>query len=101
VIEKMLVVLSNAVKVESVPLKSENFPDGTIGWVHIAVVAASAPSHTYPHLAVIRADGGAALRGTSDPQIRLRANAVRDEIHASGGPTHAADAVEDVATGRW
>ncbi|WP_396918963.1 macrolide family glycosyltransferase [Mycolicibacterium sp.] len=43
----------------------------------------------------------ALLAVTSDPQVRLRVNAVRDEIHAGGGPAHAADAVEDVATGRW
>lgn len=43
----------------------------------------------------------AALAVTSEEQIRLRLNAIRDEIHAGGGPVHAADAVEDVATGRW
>lgn len=43
----------------------------------------------------------ALLAVTSDPQVRLRVNAVWDEIHAGGGPAHAADAVEDVATGRW
>lgn len=44
---------------------------------------------------------GALLDVTSDPQIRLRLNAFRDEIRSSGGPAHAADAVEDVAAGRW
>jgi MGT family glycosyltransferase len=38
---------------------------------------------------------------TADPQVRLRLNVIRDELHRVGGPTHAADAVEDVATGRW
>ena len=38
--------------------------------LHIAVFAASAPSH-------------------------------RDELHNVGGPGQAADAVEDVASGRW
>jgi len=37
----------------------------------------------------------------SDPQVRLRLNAIRDELHRVGGPFHAADAVEDVATARW
>ncbi|MGV0746207.1 macrolide family glycosyltransferase [Mycolicibacterium sp. XJ870] len=43
----------------------------------------------------------AALAVSSDEQVRLRLNAVRDEIHASGGPAHAADAVEDIVAGRW
>ena len=37
----------------------------------------------------------------SHPQIRLRLNVIRDELRRVGGPGHAADAVEDAATGRW
>ena len=37
----------------------------------------------------------------TDPDVRVRINAIRDELHAVGGPAHAADAVEDVAAGRW
>lgn len=51
-----------------------------------------------PELADIRE---ALLHVTSDPRIRLRLNAIRDEIRTHGGPAHAADAVEDVAAGRW
>lgn len=43
----------------------------------------------------------AILDVTSDSQIRLRLNAIRDELHRVGGPGHAADAVEGAATGRW
>ena len=43
----------------------------------------------------------AVLDVTSDPQIRLRLNTLRDDAHLRGGPGHAADAVEDVAAGRW
>jgi MGT family glycosyltransferase len=43
----------------------------------------------------------ALLDVVADPQIRLRLNAIRDELHRVGGPCHAAEAVEDVATGRW
>jgi MGT family glycosyltransferase len=41
------------------------------------------------------------LEVTADSQIRLRLKAIRDELHRVGGPGHAADAVEDVASGRW
>jgi MGT family glycosyltransferase len=37
----------------------------------------------------------------ADPQVRLRLNEIRDDLHRVGGPGHAADAVEDVASGRW
>jgi MGT family glycosyltransferase len=37
----------------------------------------------------------------ADPQVRLRLNEIRDELHRAGGPDHAADAVEDVAGARW
>jgi MGT family glycosyltransferase len=37
----------------------------------------------------------------TDPDVRRRINAIRDEVHAVGGPVHAADAVEDVAAGGW
>ena len=43
----------------------------------------------------------AILGVTSDSQIRLRLNAIRDELHRVGGPGHAADAVEGAAAGRW
>ncbi len=43
----------------------------------------------------------ALLGVASDPQIRLRLDAIREELHRVGGPGHAADAVEDVTTGRW
>lgn len=38
---------------------------------------------------------------TADQQVRMRLDAIREEIRADGGPGHAADAVEDVAAGRW
>ncbi len=38
---------------------------------------------------------------TTDPDVRLRIEVVRDELRGVGGPAHAADAVEDVAAGRW
>jgi MGT family glycosyltransferase len=38
---------------------------------------------------------------TSDSQVRLRLNTIRDELHSVGGPVHAADAVEHAALGRW
>ena len=67
---KMLVAMFNVVKVESVPLNSNNFAPRLRGdreirdldslrrpgqWdgMHIAVVASSAPSHMHPHLAVV------------------------------------------------
>jgi MGT family glycosyltransferase len=43
----------------------------------------------------------AILQTAADPQVRLRLNEIRGELHLVGGPDHAADAVEDVATGRW
>jgi MGT family glycosyltransferase len=43
----------------------------------------------------------AILGVASDPQIRLRLDAIREELHRVGGPGHAADAVIDMATGRW
>jgi MGT family glycosyltransferase len=43
----------------------------------------------------------AILEVAADPQIRLRLDGIREELHRVGGPRHAADAVEDVATGRW
>jgi MGT family glycosyltransferase len=38
---------------------------------------------------------------TSDAQVRLRLNAIRDDLHRVGGPLHAADAVEAAAAGHW
>jgi MGT family glycosyltransferase len=43
----------------------------------------------------------AILAVAADPQIRLRLAAIREELRSVGGPGHAADAVEDAATGRW
>jgi MGT family glycosyltransferase len=43
----------------------------------------------------------AILNVAQDPQVRLRLNTIRDELHRVGGPHHAADAVEDVASDRW
>lgn len=37
----------------------------------------------------------------SDPQVRLRLNEIRDELHRAGGPGSAADAVEEIVTGSW
>ena len=42
----------------------------------------------------------AILEVAADPQIRLRLATIREELHGGGSPGHAADAVEDVATGR-
>ncbi len=33
----------------------------------------------------------------TDPDVRQRIDAIRDELHSAGGPTHAADAVENLA----
>ncbi|WP_163700954.1 macrolide family glycosyltransferase [Mycolicibacterium agri] len=43
----------------------------------------------------------AILSVATDPGVRSRVDAIRDELHAVGGPVPAADAVEDVAAGRW
>jgi len=43
----------------------------------------------------------AILEVAADPQIRLRLDAIREELQRIGGPGYAADAIEDVATGRW
>jgi MGT family glycosyltransferase len=51
-----------------------------------------------PGPAEIRA---AILEMSADPQVRLRLNAIRDELRRVGGPGHAADAVEEVAAIRW
>ena len=37
----------------------------------------------------------------TDPDVRTRIDAIRDELHAVGGPGNAADAVENVAAGTW
>ena len=37
----------------------------------------------------------------TDLQVRLRLNEIRDELQCVGGPSHAADAVEDAANGLW
>ena len=47
-------------------------------------------------------DIGDAIRHiATDPDVRKRLNGIRDELHNVGGPSHAADAVEDVAAKRW
>jgi UDP:flavonoid glycosyltransferase YjiC (YdhE family) len=43
----------------------------------------------------------AILEVAADPQVRLLLNVFREELRRVGGPTHAAEAVEDVAGGRW
>lgn len=43
----------------------------------------------------------AVLGVAADHRARLRLDAIRAEIHAHGGPRHAADVVEDIAAGRW
>jgi MGT family glycosyltransferase len=44
----------------------------------------------------------AALLGVAgDPDVRWRLDAISAELRRDGGPDHAADAVEDVATGTW
>ena len=66
-VRKCLSQMFNAVKVESVPLNFNFFRRPAVAsraaagqWagmpigLHIAVVAASAPSHMHPHLAVVR-----------------------------------------------
>jgi hypothetical protein len=72
----MLVANINAVKVESVPLKFTFFVEA----VRTMGKDAQCPAHR-------------CLR-------RVRPSD-RDELHNVGGPGHAADAVEDVASGRW
>jgi UDP:flavonoid glycosyltransferase YjiC (YdhE family) len=47
------------------------------------------------------ADQLAALGVAGDPDVRRRLDTVRDDLHRNGGPGHAADAVEDLATGTW
>ena len=37
----------------------------------------------------------------TDPGVRMKIGAIRDDLHAVGGPVHAADAVEDLAARRW
>jgi hypothetical protein len=41
------------------------------------------------------------MLAVTDQPVRLRINIIRDEIRRDGGPVRAADAVQDVATGRW
>jgi UDP:flavonoid glycosyltransferase YjiC (YdhE family) len=44
--------------------------------------------------------GEAILGIAADPMMRLRLNEIRDELHRVGGAGHAAQAVEDAASGR-
>jgi UDP:flavonoid glycosyltransferase YjiC (YdhE family) len=78
--------------------------------VHVAVVAASAPSHIHPHLAVVRELVRRGHRVTylvGHHLAHLAADTGADVVGCTsvlpgdGGPDHAADAVEDVAAGRW
>ncbi|OMC00965.1 oleandomycin glycosyltransferase [Mycobacterium sp. NS-7484] len=57
--------------------------------------------HLYDPLPSVAQIRDAVLGITADQQTRLRLDAISAEIHAHGGPGHAADAVEDVAAGRW
>ncbi|MDV3129506.1 oleandomycin glycosyltransferase [Mycobacterium sp. 21AC1] len=50
-----------------------------------------------PHLPGPDEIRDAVLGLTSDPQVSVHLNAIRDAVRADGGPGHAADAVEDVA----
>ncbi len=43
----------------------------------------------------------AVLGVTGSQPVRQNLDAIRSEIHSHGGPGHAADAVEDIAAGRW
>ncbi|MEW5809641.1 MAG: macrolide family glycosyltransferase [Actinomycetota bacterium] len=45
--------------------------------------------------------GQAVLAVATDPAIRRRLDAVRAQLRGNGGPARAAEAVEDVAAGRW
>lgn len=57
--------------------------------------------HLPDHLPGVGAIRDAVLGVVADQQIRLNLDTIRAEIHAHGGPGHAADAVEDIAAGRW
>ncbi|MFV8054366.1 nucleotide disphospho-sugar-binding domain-containing protein [Mycobacterium sp. 48b] len=57
--------------------------------------------HLPDHLPGVDAICDAALGVATDQQIRLALDTIRAEIHAQGGPGHAADAVEDIAAGHW
>ncbi|MEV0668944.1 macrolide family glycosyltransferase [Mycobacterium sp. NPDC050441] len=57
--------------------------------------------HLADHLPSAAEIRDAVIGVAADQQIRTNLDAIRDEIRAHGGPGHAADAAEDVATGRW
>ncbi|MFV8243097.1 macrolide family glycosyltransferase [Mycolicibacterium peregrinum] len=57
--------------------------------------------HLQDHLPSVAAIRDAVLGVATDHQVRANLDAIRDEIRSHGGPGHAADAVEDVATGHW
>ncbi|WP_234801789.1 macrolide family glycosyltransferase [Mycolicibacterium conceptionense] len=57
--------------------------------------------HLQDHLPSAAAIRAAVLGIAADHRVRANLDEIRDEIRAHGGPEHAADAVEDVAAGRW
>lgn len=57
--------------------------------------------HLPDHLPGVDAIRNAVLGVAADRQVRMNLDAIRGEIHGHGGPGHAADAVEDIAAGRW
>ncbi|WP_264077090.1 macrolide family glycosyltransferase [Mycolicibacterium houstonense] len=57
--------------------------------------------HLTDHLPSVGDIRDAVLGVAADSQVRLALDTIGAEIHALGGPEHAADAVEDVAVGRW
>lgn len=57
--------------------------------------------HLTDHLPSVGDIRDAVLGVAADPSVRLALDTIGAEIHAHGGPEHAADAVEDVAVGRW
>ena len=57
--------------------------------------------HLPDHLPGVGAIRDAVFGVVSDRQIQSNLETIRAEIHAHGGPGHAADAVEDIAAGRW
>jgi hypothetical protein len=84
----MLVGMFNAVKVESVPLKSDEIlrrPNKPPIPTELIPQAADPPAP-----AEIR---DAVLGVATDPEIRLRLEPIREELYRVGGSGHAADAV--------
>jgi UDP:flavonoid glycosyltransferase YjiC (YdhE family) len=85
--------------IRNTPRKAyQNAHSGYSTGMHIAVGVGRHLILDSPDAAEIR---DAIVHMTSDSQVRERLNEVRDELQRFGGPAHAADAVENVATGRW